>query len=158
PAPRICTRRCRSRPEIRSSEHARAARPPMKWSFQTKLIVAFLLFSLVPTLILTVVMFDATEQLKDKAGMVLYRNALSPARGLGNSALLDLKDLKPPVLDRRSLQTVNDLFDQVIEEVQIPSLRVLLVGPDLKVITGRSRRDDREQLGIGARIGEPYAS
>ena len=67
----------------------------MNWSFRTKLIVAFLLFSLVPALVLTFVMFGATEQLKDRAARTIWRNAISPARALSNSILLT--GAKPPL-------------------------------------------------------------
>ena len=68
----------------------------MNWSFRTKLILALLLFSLVPTLIMTFVMFGATGQLKDRAARVIYRNALGVSRALTDSTL-NPKPLVPPI-------------------------------------------------------------
>ena len=69
----------------------------MSWSFRTKLILAFLLFSLVPTLLMTLVTFEATEQVKDRAARVIYRSALSNdgtdrthvEKGLNRESLVD---------------------------------------------------------------------
>ena len=45
----------------------------MKWTFRSKLMTAFLLFGLVPTLIMTFVTNQATDQLTDAAARLVYR-------------------------------------------------------------------------------------
>ena len=47
----------------------------MSWNFRTRLMLAFLLFGLVPILILALVTLDATNQLKDRAARVVHRGA-----------------------------------------------------------------------------------
>ena len=57
------SRRARNTP--RSGRRPRGR--PMKWTFRSKLMTAFLLFGLVPTLIMTFVTNQATDQLTDSA-------------------------------------------------------------------------------------------
>ena len=52
----------------------------MKWTFRSKLMTAFLLFGLVPTLIMTFVTTQATKQLTDAAARLVYRGSLWPPR------------------------------------------------------------------------------
>ncbi len=127
----------------------------MNWSFRTKLILAFLLFSLVPTLVLTFVMFNATEQLKSRAGMVVYRNSLSAARALDNSSIV--LDAKPPLLDRTKTRPILDLLDSVIESVKVPTLRIVMVDEKLTVVAGRSPRDERAIPSPGEKLEPVYA-
>jgi methyl-accepting chemotaxis protein len=113
----------------------------MNWSFRSKLILALLLFSLVPTLIMSFVMYGATEQLKDRAARVIYRNALGTARALDNSSLTVAS--KPPLLDRANTAPILELFDQVIREVQVPTFRLALIAPDMTIVAIRAPRDER---------------
>jgi methyl-accepting chemotaxis protein len=110
----------------------------MRWSFRTKLIVAFLLFSLVPTLLMTYVTYQATEQVKDKAARVVFRNALSAARALSPSILEHSSGAGAPILDRTHVEAIVALLDQVVSEAQLPSARVMLIAPDLTVVASRS--------------------
>ena len=128
----------------------------MRWSFRTQLILAFLTFSIVPTLVMTLVTFEATEQLKDRAARVIYRNAVGAARALENSPLEDVQDARVPILDPAKLRPVNELFDRIIQEVQIPSLRIVLVKDDLEIALSRSHREDRA-FAAGERLPNPYA-
>ena len=127
----------------------------MKWSFRHKLILAFLVFSLVPTALMTVVMFEATEQLKDRQARVVYRNALSGARGLSQT-VLEFKEEGAPVLDRANLNPVGELFDTIMREVRYAAGRMVLVAPDLTVVASRSERGDRVTFTPGERLPDPY--
>jgi len=127
----------------------------MKWSFRHKLILAFLIFSLVPTALMTAVMFEATGQLKDRQARVVYRNALAAARALSPSSLAPPGE-KPPVLDRANLKPVDELFDMILREVRFTTGRWVLIGPDLTVIATRSARDDRGAPGAGQKLSGPY--
>ncbi len=130
----------------------------MRWSFRTKLIVAFLLFSLVPTLIMMFVTFEASGQLEDRAASVISRNAAAAARSLDSLRRLEVnKNPVPLRLDRKDLKPADELFDLIISEVKIPSLRILLLGPEMTVVTGRSRSEDRGTLGIGQKVSPIYA-
>ena len=128
----------------------------MKWSFRHKLILAFLLFSLVPTVLMTLVMFEATGQLKDRQARVVYRNALSAARALSPSALAASSETSP-VLDRSDVAPVNELFDSVRRETRFTTGRLALVGPDLTVLATRSDRGDTGGFVPGEKLAAPYA-
>ena len=127
----------------------------MNLTFRAKLIAAFLLFSMIPTLILSLVMFGATNQLKDRAARIIYRNALAAAGALDNSALLP--DAQPPVFDRTKTAPILDLFDGVITTVQVPGMRIVLVDDDLVVVAGRSPRDERAIPSAGEKLEPVYA-
>jgi len=129
----------------------------MRWSFRTQLILAFLMFSLVPTLVMTLVTFEATEQLKDRAARVVYRNALAGARALDSSPFEKSKDGVAPLFVNARLKAVSELFGQLIQEVQIPTLRVLLIDDDMTILVNRSGREDREALVVGQRLPDIYA-
>ena len=68
-----------------------------------KLIVAFLLFSLVPTIVMSVVMWGRTEQLKDRASRIIYRNTVARARAPGDFVVGWTR--KQPLLDRHEHPT-----------------------------------------------------
>lgn len=127
----------------------------MNWSFRTKLILALLLFSLVPTFIMTFVMFGATGQLKDRAARVIYRNALGVSRALTDSTL-NPKPLVPSVKGN-DMRPVLDLFEQVVLEVQVSTLRLTLVDPDMNVVVARAPRDERSAPSPGDKIDAVYA-
>ncbi len=128
----------------------------MNWSFRTKLILALLLFSLVPTLIMTFVMYGATGQLKDRAARVIYRNALGVARALSDSSLNPKPEI--PSLKDTDLRPLNDLFEQVVQEVQVPTLRIALVDPEMNVVASRTPRDERSWSSVGQKIDPAYAN
>ena len=131
----------------------------MKWSFRSKLILAFLLFSLVPTLLMTLVTFEATEQLKDRVGRVI-RYPQRAGRGPGARPLLAGGSRQPSARPRpvRTFAPVVELFDQMIREVQIPNVRMVLVGarPDGGHRPG-VRDGDRELFAAGEKLPNPYA-
>jgi len=127
----------------------------MKWSFRHKLILAFLFFSFVPTTLMTLLMYEATGQLKDRQARVVYRNALSVARGLSQS-VLEFKEEGAPVLDRANLKPVTELFDAIMREVRYSAGRMVLVAPDLTVVASRSERGDRVTFTPGERLPDPY--
>jgi methyl-accepting chemotaxis protein len=126
----------------------------MKWSFRTKLIVAFLAFSLVPTLVMTYVTYRATEEVKDRAARVIFRNARSAARGFTNSVLDDANKDKVPTIDRLHVEPAVDLFDKVAAEMVIPNARIMLVAPDLTVLATRSSQQD---FRAGTKLTGDYA-
>jgi methyl-accepting chemotaxis protein len=129
----------------------------MNWSFRTKLVLALLLFSIVPASVLALVTWEATNQVKDKAARVLYRTALSAARALDRSTLDPDKNGGPPAVDRAALRPVSELFDQISREVQMPTLRMALVGGDGTVLAARARLDERDAFVAGEKLAGPYA-
>ena len=52
----------------------------MKLTFRTKLMTAFLLFALVPAVIMTFVTSEATNQVTDASARLVYRGCVSPSR------------------------------------------------------------------------------
>ncbi len=129
----------------------------MKWSFRTKLMLSFLFFGLVPTLVMTYVTFQATGHLRDQLASRTRRAAKYAARALDRS-LLDEIEMEPaPVLSASKLTPLNDLFDSLIDEFHFSSARILLVGPDLAVEAAQTRREDRKATPVGERLGSPYA-
>ncbi|MBX6312524.1 MAG: HAMP domain-containing protein [Isosphaeraceae bacterium] len=129
----------------------------MRWSFRTKLTLALLLFGLVPTLLMTFVTFEATEQVKDRAARVVYRNALAGARAIDHSPLDAPEDAQPPILDREDIRGVIELFDQLISEAQIPTLRLVFLDSGRKVVATWARRDEHPTIREGERLPSPYA-
>jgi methyl-accepting chemotaxis protein len=127
----------------------------MNWSFRTKLVLALLLFSLVPTLIMTFVMFGATGQLEDRAARVIYRNALGVSRALTDSTLNPAPQV--PIVKGNDLKSVTDLFDTVVREVQVPTLRLAIIDPDLNVVVARASRDERTYRAAGEKLDPVYA-
>lgn len=129
----------------------------MKWSFRTKLIVAFLAFSLIPTLIMTYVTFQATEQIKDRAARVIYRNTVSATRALSPSPFET--DRKDPYVEFKPerLPALTELFDQIIQEVQIPTLHPTFVDKNLTVLATGSRSEGSRELAVGTKLPSPYA-
>ena len=127
----------------------------MNWSFRTKLILALLLFSLVPTLIMTFVMFGATGQLKDRAARVIYRNAVGISRALTDSTLNPSPEI--PSIKGNDLRPLVELLEQVVQEVQVSTLRFALIDPDMNVVVSRAPRDERSFPNTGAKIDSIYA-
>jgi methyl-accepting chemotaxis protein len=128
----------------------------MSWSFRTKLTVALLLFGLVPTAVMTLVTFEATDQLRDRAGRAIRRAALFGASALDHSAMDKARGVDAPVLGS-NMQPVLDAFDTLNEEYQFSSMQCLLVGPDLAILAERSRRGQPGAFAVGERLGPPYA-
>jgi hypothetical protein len=60
----------------------------MKWTFRSKLMTAFLLFGLVPTLIMTFVTNQATDHLTDSAARLVYRASTFAAQSMGRSPVV----------------------------------------------------------------------
>ncbi|HWE37370.1 MAG TPA: methyl-accepting chemotaxis protein [Isosphaeraceae bacterium] len=127
----------------------------MSWSFRTKLTLAFLLFGLVPTAVMTLVTFEATDQLRERAGRAIRRAALFGASALDHSPLDKARGANAPVIGS-NLQPLLDLFDSLVEEYQYPSMRCVLVGPDLTILAQRSRRGQDGPFAVGERLGPPY--
>ena len=112
----------------------------MRWSFRNKLMLAFLLFSLVPSLILTVVSSQATDLLKDRAARLVYR-ARRPRK-----ALTDRPWRRPggqdPIVDPKDLGPTEEFFDTVIKPRWQSPRRL-----------ARDPTDDRRPAGPGGRTG-----
>src|SRR4051812_3222624 len=129
---------------------------PMKWTFRSKLMTAFLLFSLVPTLIMTLVTTQATSQLSDAAARLVYRAALFSGSSLSRSPLEAVKGGTEPVLDRANIGPIDSIFDGFLKEYPILS-RIALVAPDGVVVATRSRPDAQNPHAVGQKIAGPYA-
>src|SRR5262245_48484566 len=89
----------------------------MSWNFRTKLMVAFLIFGLVPTLILTLVTLDATRQLQDRAARVVHRGAFFNAGAFGKSPLAAEGNEFYPIINRESVDKANAWLDRALQEI-----------------------------------------
>ncbi len=127
----------------------------MRWNFRTRLIVGALLFSLLPSALMSIVNFEATGQLKDKVGRVVHRMASFTATTLSPSPLET--NPQSPVISRPGLDAVNGQFDRAIAESQFSVARMALVSPDLVVLTARSRGVEVDNFLPGQRLPAPYA-
>ncbi len=128
----------------------------MNLSIRTKLILMLLAFALVPALGLTYVTFKATEQMRESASRLVYRSALLSAQTLEMSPLSMAAGRTYPVLVRDKLGPVDETMDRMLAEYKIVSQLVLL-SPELTVVTNQARRDEREQFNTGSRLPSPYA-
>lgn len=128
----------------------------MKWSFRSKLMTAFLLFGLVPTVIMTFVTNSAANQLTTAAARLVYRSAIFCAQSLSNSPLEAAKRGTAALLDRKSVEPVHATFDDFLKEYKVVS-RMALIAPDGTVVAARSRSDGRDPFTIGQKASSPYA-
>ena len=110
----------------------------MKWSFRAKLVLALLLFGLLPTLIMTFVTYETAGQLKDRIVRVIRCSTIFLARGLDRSPLDETKNGPTPVLNPSDIRPISGLFDLMIREIQIPNVRIALIAPDLTVVIARA--------------------
>ncbi len=128
----------------------------MTWSFRNKLILTFLLFGIVPTSLMTAVLFGATAQLKERQARVIYRNTLAAARAMDNSALDASRGLKAPLLDRNDTRAIEELFDTIAREIPFKSTRLALIDHDLDVVAARGEAGDRAAFLPNRKLGQPY--
>ena len=128
----------------------------MKWSFRSKLMTAFLLFGLVPTLVMTFVNNQATSQLTNTAARVIYRASLFAAQTLSQSPLEKARGGELPLLDRAKLGPINESLDALLAEYKVLT-RFVLVDNDGDVVTSRSRGEGRDPFVAGERLSAPYA-
>src|SRR3954451_17139881 len=129
---------------------------PMKWTFRSKLMTAFLLFGLVPTLIMTFVTNQATNQLTDAAARLVHRASTFAAQAMGRSPLERKSGGSEPVLDRTDVGPIEETFDKFLKEYTIVT-RIALVAPDGMVDATRSRADAVSPFVVGQKIAGPYA-
>jgi methyl-accepting chemotaxis protein len=127
----------------------------MKLTFRTKLMTAFLLFGLVPTLIMTLVTMQATDQLTDAAARLVYRGALFACRALSRSPLEEARGGTDPLLDRGNVGPIDTTLDDFLKEYAVLS-RIALVAPDGTVVTTRARSDGPNPFVAGQKIPGPY--
>ena len=131
----------------------------MRWSFRTQLILAFLLFSLVPTLLMTLVMFEATEQLKDR-GLARHLSE-RPGGGEGPREFPPGGRGAGEDPGRRPGQVpkpVNELFDRIIQEVQIPTHATRPdPGPTWTIVVDPLESRGPESFVAGERLPSTYA-
>src|SRR3954469_6303968 len=112
----------------------------MKWTFRSKLMTGFLLFGLVPTLIMTFVTTQATSQVADASARLVYRGSLWTSKALSRSPLEEARGGSDPILDRNIVGPINDTFDSVLNEYRVLS-RLALIAPDGVVVASRARLD-----------------
>ena len=129
----------------------------MKWTFRSKLMTAFLLFGLVPTLIMTFVTTQATNQLTDAAARLVYRGSLFASKALSRSPLEEAegRHRPDPGQGQRRADRI-DTFDAFLKEYKVLS-RLALVAPDGVVVATRSRPDAQNPFAVGQKIAGPYA-
>jgi methyl-accepting chemotaxis protein len=128
----------------------------MKWTFRSKLMTVFLLFALVPTLIMTFVTTQATDQVKDASARLVYRGAYFAARALSRSPLEEVKGGTDPLLERANVTPVDNTFDDMLKEYTVIS-RFALVAPDGVVVATRTRPGRENSFGAGRKLAGPYA-
>ncbi len=128
----------------------------MKLTFRSKLMTSFMLFALVPTLIMTFVTTQATNQLTDASARLVYRGALWTAKALSRSPLEEARGGTDPLLNRNSVGPINDAFDTVLNEYRILS-RLALIAPDGVVVASRAQADGQIPFTVGQKITGPYA-
>lgn len=129
----------------------------MPFSFRTRLLLVILLLVLIPTSLLTLVVYDASGQIRDRAARIVFRQAVSSARSLNPSIIAAGPMADPPALDKGKLRDVNDMFDGVIRESRITSLRLILIDPDLTIVTTRGRHEDSPLLRAEEPLPSPYS-
>jgi methyl-accepting chemotaxis protein len=128
----------------------------MKWTFRTKLMIAFLLFALVPTLIMTLVTTQATDQVKDASARLVYRGAYFAARALSRSPLEEARGGTAPLLERSDVGPIDNTFDDMLKEYAVVS-RFALVAPDGVAVSTRTRPDRQNYFTAGQKLAGPYA-
>ena len=123
----------------------------MKLTFRTKLMTAFLLFALVPAVIMTFVTSEATRQVTDTSARLVYRGAYFASQVLIRSPLDKVRDNTDAILDRTNLAPVNDTFDEFLKEYTVLS-RFALVAPDGMVVATRTRPGRENSFAAGQKI------
>jgi methyl-accepting chemotaxis protein len=128
----------------------------MNWTFRSKLMTAFLLFALVPTLIMTFVTLQATHQVADASERLVYRGAFFASKALSRSPLEEARGGTDPVLDRANIVPIDRTFDDMLKEYTVLS-RYALVAPDGMVVSSRTRPDRPNSFAAGQKLPDPYA-
>jgi methyl-accepting chemotaxis protein len=128
----------------------------MRLTFRTKLMIAFLLFALVPALIMTYVTTQATEQVTTASARLVYRGAYFAARALSRSPLEVARGGSEPLLDRSSVGAIDDTFDDMLREYTMIS-RYALVAPDGVVVSTRTRPGLQNSFTAAQKLVSPYA-
>jgi hypothetical protein len=119
-------------------------------------MTAFLLFGLVPTLILTFVTTQTTNQLTDASERLVYRASLFTAQTLSRSPLEAARGGSDPVLDRTNVGPIDHTLEQFLREYTVLS-RIALVAPDGVVVATRALPDRPNPFAAGQKIVGPYA-
>lgn len=128
----------------------------MKFTFRSKLMTAFLLFGLVPTLLMTLVTFQATEQMRGSSARLVLRGAVFAAQTLGRSPLDEARNGSLPVVSRDNVAPVNSTFEGFLKEYKVLS-RLALVAPDGTVVASRSKSEGPDPFVVGQKLRSPYA-
>jgi len=128
----------------------------MKLTFRTKLMSAFLLFALVPAVIMTFVTAEASRQVTDASARLVYRGAIFAVKALSRSPLEEARGGSDPLLERTNVGPIDNTFDDFLKEYTVLS-RYALVAPDGVVIATRTRPDRQNSFAAGQKIAGPYA-
>ena len=118
----------------------------MRWSLHVRLVLAFLLFGLLPLVATTAVSYEAIDQLEERQERIIRRSAQFVTSSLDRSPLDVARTGQPLTMDtdnppKSILLTV---FEQVAREFEIPTAQMAFVGPDLTVLAARVPRTHRE--------------
>jgi methyl-accepting chemotaxis protein len=119
-------------------------------------MIAFLIFGLVPTVIMTFVTTHAANQLTEAAARLVYRASLWTMRALSRSPLEVARGGTDPLLDRSNVGPIENTFDDVLKEYTILA-RLALVAPDGVVVVTRARPDIQNPFTVGQKIPSPYS-
>lgn len=131
----------------------------MRLSLRFKLLLAFILFGLLPVLATMAVAFQAGETLRARQSRVIRRASQYILTSLERSPLDEGKVSAALILDRvhPPIEWLNTLFDQMVMDFELPSSAgIAIVGPDLKVIASRGSSDLLGEWQPGRRIDRHY--
>jgi methyl-accepting chemotaxis protein len=127
----------------------------MKVTFRTKLMIAFLIFGFVPTVIMTFVTTHATNQLTEQAARVVYRAALWTVRSLSRSPFEEARGGTDPIVDRNNVGPAERTLEDVLREYTMLA-RLALLAPDGVVVAMRARPEIQNPFMLGQKLPSPY--
>ncbi len=133
--------------------------PAVRFSLRFKLIVAFLVFGVLPLLATASVAYRASEAMKARQARAIRRAAMYVMALMSRSPLDEGKVKEPLVLDRGTVpvEVLGRWFEQILHEYELPaSSRVALLDPDLKVLVARSGHGEGLGLEEGKTVDSRY--
>jgi methyl-accepting chemotaxis protein len=133
----------------------------MNLSLRSKLTLAFVLFGMIPTLVLMYVTWQAADQLKDRQRRIIARGATFAVKGLERSPF-DVEKMAntPLVMDRAKPPTA--LLTAMLEEINreyigLPSMRLALIAGDGTVLASHVSQQRGSTLVPGEKVDAVYA-
>ncbi len=132
----------------------------MRWSLHVRLVLAFLIFGLLPLVATTAVSYEAIDQLEDRQERIVRQAA---------QFLMTVLDRSPLDVEQIGEQTMIDknnppkailvkVFDEVARGFEIPTAQVAVVGPDLTVVAALVPRGRIASFVEGRRLDAAYVN